>query len=152
MKNPIHMEPWYRNEFNATVIQPFEKARSPSDIKRTKPTFIYYAHSKQIYNTERERKELSFIRSSFPLIPILNPSKNMDQFGLNLKQIAESWAIVCSRYENHVGKGVYEEIKEAIRLKKPVFCIIQPNKLVRVRSLQLVDPNHWKTYYGKLLI
>jgi len=91
---------------------------------------IYYAHSKLIYDSPREKKEIALITKRFPASFIYNPNNTEVQTSvypmeLYLREIARKTTagIVFSSYLGHVGKGVYTEIEAAWLAQKLVYMI-----------------------------
>ena len=111
---------------------------------------IYYSHTKKIFETPREQREISFIEHMFPGVVIFNPLKHLqydlfEEFNRS-EEITKSWAIICSRYDGYFTKGVYEDVKCGMDMKKPVWLILQPGKLIRIKNLQIVNPSIWDQY------
>jgi len=118
---------------------------------------IYYAHSKKIYNTPREKKELAYLKKKYRnKSTIVCPNKDMGELGNiepYLKKVRECHTVVCSEYKKHVGRGVFEEISEALNKGKDVFVLrkgLLGFKLKRVNNVVWADINDWKVYYGKV--
>ena len=90
----------------------------------------YYAHSKMIYNKAQERNELELLRRCLePACQVINPHADIIPQPENpmepyLRAVGDSDLVVASEYEysGHVGKGVAEEIQEAIR--KGIPCVV----------------------------
>lgn len=118
---------------------------------------IYYAHSKLIYNTKRESRELSYLMKRYAN-NIVDPNKMMGELGSiepYLNMVRTCNIVVCSEYKEHVGYGVYREIAEAFKFNKDVFVLRKSFlgfKLIRVKRIIIFDPNDWKVYYGKIKI
>lgn len=116
---------------------------------------IYYAHSKRIYNTKREGKELAYLKKKYGM-QILDPNNNMGELGSMepyLEKVRRCNTLVCSEFDKHVGRGVYSEIAEALKHKKKVF-VLRRNllgfRLHKVKGLEITDDTDWKVYYGKV--
>lgn len=113
----------------------------------------YYAHSKLIYNTKREKSEERFLKKKFMVI---NPNTDIGEMGsMNpyLKKIDCCTGVIFSEFNDCIGKGVYEEVKHAINNKKPVLCLkksILNYKLIPVKKTPIiVDENDWKERYAR---
>jgi hypothetical protein len=117
---------------------------------------IYYAHSKLIYNTEREEMERKAINSLAG--KVLCPNRDMGEYGMMdpyIEAVKNSKAVVCSEYNRHVGRGVYFEVFTAINDGKPVFCLRIKSKtpsFYKVLGIKVVDEDDWKMRYAKLVI
>ena len=116
----------------------------------------YYAHSKQIYNTEREHREIKYINKKFG--KIINPNTDIGEMG-NIEPyliaISNSKGVVCSEYKGHIGRGVYEEILYAIKNKLPVYVIkrfLKKYIIKKVMCVKIIDRYDWKIRYGKIII
>ena len=119
---------------------------------------VYYAHSLQIYNTKREKRELRFLKRKFS--EICNPNTdiawdNRTKMKPYFEVVRNSDTVIVSEYMNHIGKGVYEEIKKALnhkilvlRLKKKFFR----NSLEQVKNVEYINENDWKITYGKVIL
>ena len=91
---------------------------------------IYYAHSLDIYNTDKEKAELKTIRNIYTQALIINPngwiaqnmspSNIMEQCYLYAGKICN---ILIFSADNNciIGKGVYEEIKKGIENHRKVL-------------------------------
>lgn len=92
---------------------------------------IYYAHHQWKYDTKIEEYEMNLINAYFPKSCIFNPSSDLTIKGRTekdimkecLKRVRQSDIIVFSSVDGCVGKGVYQEVKEAYKNYKPVFYI-----------------------------
>ncbi len=119
---------------------------------------VYYAHSKCIYNTKREKKELRFLRKKFS--SVYNPNTaikwdNTTKMEPYFKAVKNSDIVVVSEYRYHVGKGVYDEIKIAINSNILVLCLkrkLLKYRLQQVKSVKLVNEQDWKITYGKVIL
>ena len=116
---------------------------------------IYYAHSMRIYNTKQEEKELKFLNNKFD--NVINPnggmsaSRSMDPY---LREVDSCAGVVCSEFEKHIGRGVYEEIQHALSKDKRVYRIYRrlgKLYLKKVRGVKVVNPRDWAVKYGKLI-
>ena len=71
-----------------------------------------------------------------------------------LDEVARSDMVICSEYQHHIGKGVYVEIRQALRLEIPVFCIKRRwwggLKLVPVTGIEVFEHWDWKVNYGTI--
>ena len=123
--------------------------------------YVYYAHSKKIYDTQEEKDQIEFIEKVFEN-RIFNPKTELIWNRLLSMEpyfdaVRNSSAVVCSEYMHHIGKGVYSEIKVALENNIPVYCIQREDKLENslysvqiVLSIETVDVNDWSIYYGRI--
>jgi hypothetical protein len=117
---------------------------------------VYYAHSMKIYGSDREKKEIAYIKKKFK--SVVNPAVDLIWQGsmeLYFKAVKESDIVICSEYEKHIGKGVFDEIFTALLLEKKVFCIRKLGrgyKLLEVSRVEVVDKDDWSVYFGKVIL
>ncbi len=117
---------------------------------------VYYSHSVLIYNTKREKKELRFLEKKFS--SIINPNTDIrwdetTKMEPYFRAVKNSDLVVVSEFKNHIGKGVYDEIRIALNNKIPVLCLRRKYFeffLSIVKDLELVNKEDWSIYYGKL--
>jgi len=117
---------------------------------------IYYAHSILIYNTKREKKELRFLRKKFS--SIFNPNTDIiwddtTKMEPYFRAVKNSDILVVSELKNHIGKGVFDEIKTALNSNILVLCLRRKffkYSLRKVKDVELLNEEDWKTYYGKV--
>ncbi len=114
---------------------------------------VYYAHSMQIYNTEREKNELQIINTMFDKTICPNNDIGKTDRGMRVYLKIVEWAdlIIVSEYCGYVGCGVYYEIKTAIEHNILVKCL-RKNKLYDIEGLSIYDSNDLKIKYAKLKI
>ncbi len=119
---------------------------------------IYYAHSLQVYNTKREKRELRFLKKKFD--EVCNPNTeiiwdNATKMKPYFEAVKKSDIVVVSEYMSHIGKGVYEEIKTAFIHKILVLCLRR--KFFRfhfqyVKDIKIENENDWQISYGKIIL
>lgn len=117
---------------------------------------VYYAHSILIYNTKREKKELRFLRKKFS--SIFNPNTDIiwddtTKMEPYFRAVKNSDILVVSELKNHIGKGVFDEIKTALNSNILVLCLRRKffkYSLRKVKDVELLNEEDWKTYYGKV--
>jgi len=114
--------------------------------------FLYYAHSKKTYGTRKEKKELRLIQKQFPDYRIINPSTlifiSQDESGImeECKSIARQAAVVvASEYDNHIGRGVFEELLETKRKK----YLLRKKNFIENFKIKIVDIDDWAVRYAK---
>lgn len=113
---------------------------------------VYFAHSKLSYGTRRENKELLFLQSKFARI--IDPNKDMGELGdikpyLTVLSLCDL-VVVSAFIDNFVGKDAFSEVELALKLKIPVYQLID-KKLVVVIDIKLFDLDDWKVKYGQLI-
>ena len=84
---------------------------------------IYYSHSMRIYNTQQEQLELKQIASLLPKRTILNPNGAIASIQEAYGLIDKSAGVVATEYQNHIGKGVYDEICYGLSKQKLVAVL-----------------------------
>lgn len=119
---------------------------------------VYYGHSLLIYDTEREKEELNFIKKTFPTSKIINPNTDIPWKGdmdIYLEKVRFSDLIIISEYLDHIGHGVFDEIKTAIKHNISVKCLrkdAQGFVLLDVKDVEVYDADDWKINYGTVII
>lgn len=117
---------------------------------------VYYAHSKLIYDTPREKSERSFLEKSFG--KVCCPNRDIGEQGSidpYLNRVQRSSQVICSEYQRHIGKGVFTEVSEALERGKKVFRLKKVKvgwMLEPVSAVKVVDEFDWKVCYGKLIL
>jgi hypothetical protein len=119
-------------------------------------TRAYFAHSMLDYNTAKEKKEYSFLRKLFH---ILCPNKDVGKLSSMAKYLnLVGWSemVIVSEHKGFIGRGVFDEIKHALKLGIQVQCIRPARgrdsfRLVTVRDVEVYNSGDWKRNYGKLI-
>ena len=110
----------------------------------------YYAHSMQIYGTDREKAERGFLEQlGYEILcPCrdLNLGNDMDAY---LRIVAKCKNVVCSEYSSFIGKGVYLELKWAIRHNIPCY-VLREHTLYHVLEVEIFNDADWQTTFGKI--
>jgi len=110
---------------------------------------LYFAHPMQTYDTERERKAIRQIKTTFPSFyiqnPSLHPSRDMNFYLVWVKDCQA--LIFITDEKGYIGKGVYSEIDAARILAFPVYQC-EPDTPVISQEFHLgeVNENDWKHY------
>ena len=112
---------------------------------------FYYAHSKNIYGTEEERMQLKFLRTKFS--KVLCPNNDVGELGgmqpyLDIIEKKCS-GVVFSEWFDLVGRGVWEEVKHAKKLKQPIYGLRKVDdkyKLFKFRSGKVINKDNWMSY------
>ncbi len=113
---------------------------------------LYYAHSLITYASDKEKNELEVIKKIFPDYEIVNPEK-ISYTGMNdcLVRVRSCTILVYSEYKQHIGKGVYLEIQEALSAGIPIFYVNNYN-ISEFGSLQITNQNDWKVKFATTLL
>lgn len=114
----------------------------------------YYAHSMQIYDSTSEQLERAFLEQFYK---VTCPNRDIGERGRMepyIQRVATCDIVVCSEVAGHIGRGVYEEVRHAMKLRKPVYCLRSSPKtgtiLRRVNSAQIANPDDWVFTYATL--
>lgn len=116
----------------------------------------YYAHSKKKYNTEFERAEYDFLKKAFNghiICPNIHIGDKLS-FDPYLNMVKKADVIFVSEYDNFIGRGVYEECKLALKLKKPIYVIRLINEqyyFFRLHQIRKIEKYCTLIKYGKLI-
>ena len=110
----------------------------------------YYAHSMQIYGTDREKSERALLEHlGFNILcPCrdLNLGNDMDKY---LRIVAKCKNVVCSEYSEFIGKGVYLELKWALRHNIPCY-VLRDCILYHVIEVEIYNDQDWATTFGRI--
>ena len=111
----------------------------------------YYAHSKRIYNTKEEARNIKILKGLG--YKVLCPNNNLGE--LNdikpyLTVVSRSKDVVCTEYKGNVGKGAFAEIKEALKRNISVG-VLRDKKVIPIKNVIVDDPNDWGVHYGKII-
>lgn len=113
---------------------------------------FYYAHSKKDYDSAKESGVVArLIRRKHDVI---NP-KYMGELGSikpYLVKVNKSEGVVVTEYHGYIGRGVYEEVKYALYLGRPVY-LVEPNRIkaVVITGAKIYDPEDWAYRYAQLV-
>jgi hypothetical protein len=116
---------------------------------------VYFAHSKKIYNTDLEKHLKAWLKKQYR--EVICPNKDMGELGSvepYLEMIDTCDIIICREHMGYFGRGVYDEVKHALKRKKLVMVMRHDtnNKiyLERVFKVKIVDECDWEVRYGKI--
>ncbi len=121
--------------------------------KGKKPVKVFYSHSREIYATEQEKRELKQLKALLkePDYIIVNPNPDLDGMDWDeyfIKFPFDFEIIVFSSIleDNHgfIGHGVFREIDIAIHKRLPVYYLYR-GKLYDF-TLGHVFINNWKRF------
>jgi len=116
---------------------------------------VYYAHSKTIYDTAREKEELTYLRKQYK--EVIDPNSDLGELGhINeyLKKITLCDMVICSETDSgHLSKGTFTEVVYAFNSIKPVKCIKEKKGkliLLPVLNISIVNGGTDWNKYGKI--
>lgn len=113
---------------------------------------LYYAHSKRIYRTRQEKRELKLIKKKFPNHEIVNPGAinwrmTEPEIMIRCKEIVrKADVVICSEYRDHIGRGVFEELSVKTKAKK---YLLRKKKFIENFSMRIINKDDWCIRYGK---
>ena len=112
---------------------------------------VYFAHSKLLYNTQEEKAQRKFIEKKFD--KVICPNRDVGELGgiQGYLDIIEKKCthVVCSEFFDLVGRGVWDEVRHARKLKIPIYCLRKVDekyKMFKVTSGKVVDKENWRQY------
>jgi hypothetical protein len=122
---------------------------------------LYFAHSKRLFGTKLENEILQVLRKFFPCTAwlIIDPSQlkfppNEDPLLYFLLVVKMCQAVVFVEYKDHVSRGVYREIEEALKNKISVYVIrkICDNyRLFRFKKMKIKHHLDFGIQYGEVI-
>lgn len=104
-----------------------------------------------IYNTQREMDEMERIKSL--VRNVINPNTDIpksNDMKPYLAAVRNSYGVICSEIDGHIGKGVFSEIAQALAEGKKTF-VLRGKILIPIRGLRVVNDKDWKLSYGKVI-
>lgn len=110
----------------------------------------YYAHSMQIYNTDQEKREYDQLNKLG--FNIVCPNRDLslgNEMSRYLRIVAKCKDLVASEYSGFIGKGVYLEIRWALRHEIPVY-VLRKGSVFIVKNVKQFNTDDWKTTFGKI--
>jgi hypothetical protein len=122
-----------------------------------KKLIVYYAHSKIDYGSNREYRDLLYLKKRFPKAEVICPNNDLGELG-SLKPYLD-FVDTCSmlivrEYKNHVGKGAFSELARAMSDGIRVLALRNKgNKytLESVAGIQVLKQHDWQLKYGKII-
>jgi hypothetical protein len=112
---------------------------------------IFFSHSKLDYDSVREERVRSLLET---IDKVLCPHRDMGEKGSMkpyLLALSKCRWVVVLEHRGSIGRGVYEEVKHALRLKIPVF-VIRQDYLVSVVNAIETGTNNWVSNYATLVV
>lgn len=119
---------------------------------------IYYAHSKKIYGTRRELKEVTFLRKIFPKRIVICPNNDVGELGCfndYLKIVDDCRIVAASEVDGYIGRGVFHEIARGISNESQIYVIREQENalsLKEVIGIEFVNRRDYVLKYGKLIV
>lgn len=118
--------------------------------RKPKIEIIYYAHSKRIYGTDAEKKEIETIRKAHHTAKIDNPPELFNSEPTWHKYMEAEFPkidlVIFSDYRGYIGKGVHYEIEQAKKLSIPVKYLDRKGKITKYFRLSKVRDHDWVMY------
>lgn len=119
---------------------------------------LYYAHSKRDYGSNREYRDLLYLKNRFTKAKVVCPHNDLGELG-SLKSyldFVDTCSIVIVReYESFIGKGVFHEVARALSNQIQIWAIDEKIRgkfiLTEVAGLHHVSPGDMAVKYGKLI-
>jgi len=92
-----------------------------------KNTKVYYSHPMLLYNTQREKEELEFLRSLSDKVICPNNDIGYCQRGIKGYLNIVRWAdlVVVSTINGILTSGIFAEVKYALKLNIPVKKLVE---------------------------
>lgn len=114
---------------------------------------FYWVHSKRIYRTTAERILRQYLEKRFQNHKLICPNRDLGKLGsiekyLDIIDTCEF--VVATEYCGYLGRGVFTEVQYSLESKKPTLLIQNNFKLIRIKSIELYDPNDWVVKFGKI--
>ena len=98
-----------------------------------------------------QANELNYLRKHY--LKVICPNNDLGELG-SIKRYLKivEWAdlVVFSEYNDHIGTGVYDEVKHALANKIPVR-LLRNFELLRIKELTII-PQSNSTRYAKVIL
>jgi hypothetical protein len=115
---------------------------------------VYYAHSKRIYDTRVEVRDMLAIVHRYPQYTIVNPSRlftgrtAQDQWNVWMEEhgLDEYGLVVFTTYDGYVGRGVFEEITYALQHDIPVVYLTPDDRFTKKFFVSTMNDTDWVRY------
>jgi hypothetical protein len=114
---------------------------------------FYWAHSKRIYRTQAERILREYLEKRFQNHKLVCPNRDLGELGSIQKYldiIDTCEFVVATEYCGYLGRGVFTEVQYSLESNKPTLLINNNFKMIRIKSIELYDPNDWVLKYGQI--
>jgi len=110
-----------------------------------------------IYGKPLERALMKAMRDAG--IDVLDPNTMMGELGSMkpyLQAIKSCEAVIAHSYKGYIGRGVYEELKYALKHNIPCYRITWSRffgmKLEEIHGVRIYEIEDWKVKFGKLIL
>jgi len=117
------------------------------------PMKIYYAHSRLDYGSDVEKDDIKKILADHAGCAVFNPAKAFSNKGWKLRMRMNMMRgfdlVVVREYSGYVGRGVYDEVVQALKYGVKVG-VLRGGGYLDVASVRVVG-NDWRVKYGKVL-
>lgn len=119
---------------------------------------VYFAHSMRDYNSLVADHAKACIRKHFPTAILFDP-EDIDWQALEREHgrertyeivIARSDRVVVLEHLGHIGRGIHDEVRNALHDGKPVY-VLRDGELTYVAGLTVVDREDWTIRYARVL-
>jgi hypothetical protein len=128
------------------------------------PKDIYFAHSMRDYRSRKAERALQQIREGFPNSVVHNPEDFAGAFttlgnSIGLPKtyltvldwlLRDSGGVVVLEHKGSIGRGVFEEVQNAIEVFDYPVWVLRRGQFIRVTGVRLHNGDDWRTHYGKL--
>ncbi len=114
---------------------------------------VYYSHSKRTYDSEKEKNELEFLKKNYPntICPNNNIGECSHGMDAYLNIVAWSEMVIFSEYLEYIGRGVYREIKKAMKNNIPVM-VLRNNRLMKIKDVVIENEDDCVIRYAKVIV
>ena len=128
------------------------------------PERVYFAHSVRDFGRPAAATVRTAIATRWPQATLLDPEK-MDLPTLAKarggweeayravihEQVGKAGAVAVLEHMEHVGRGVFAEVRNALEVNIPVWAF-RAGRFQRVREVQIVNESDWKVTYGRVVL
>ena len=128
------------------------------------PERVYFSHSVRDFGRPAAATVRTAIASRWPQATLLDPEK-MDLPALAKarggweeayravihEQVGKAGAVAVLEHMEHVGRGVFAEVRNALEVNIPVWAF-RGGRFQRVREVQVANESDWKVTYGRLVL
>ena len=106
----------------------------------------YYSHNVKIHNTEKEKRELQFIKQRFDGF-IINPysdfkNSNPFEMNVNFRAIEKMNFLIVSSLNGTISRSSFYEVKQALEMGIPVYeiqAVARTYKIKKVVKLRVIS-------------
>jgi hypothetical protein len=119
---------------------------------------LYYAHSKRDYGSNREYRDLLYLKGRFTKAEVICPNNDLGELGSMkpyLDFVDTCLTVIVREYGGFIGKGVFHEVARALSNQIQIWAIDEKERgkfiLTEVAGLHRVSPGNVYVKYGKLI-